>query len=91
MLRVDLVKSDVNITSTLNRRANNPGVYSFPQASQNNVTSVPTVGPILEFDYVTRNNEVSQRLVRVQMVILSRVVGSSNQRLQYICIDAYVR
>ncbi|KAM6501852.1 pyrolysin [Amanita muscaria] len=60
ILRADLVKSDVNIALTLSRRANNPDVYSFPQNAQNNVTSVPTVGSIFEFDYLTRNNEDPQ-------------------------------
>lgn len=54
-LQVDLVKSDIHMTSTLNPR--DAGLYSFPQGSHNTVTSVPTVGNIFRQDYVARNSE----------------------------------
>ncbi|KAL0572698.1 hypothetical protein V5O48_009272 [Marasmius crinis-equi] len=61
VLRIDLVDSNINITGTLNTlskraTADDPSFY-FPQNPSGTFDDVPIVGPLLEVDFITRNDE----------------------------------
>lgn len=62
--RVDLVDANIKLTPTLNTRALSKGpFFSFPHSHKGgSFAQVKILGSLLEIDYVSRNNDVSEHL-----------------------------
>ncbi|KAF5385811.1 hypothetical protein D9615_002603 [Tricholomella constricta] len=60
VFRVDLVDANIQLAGTLNARAERHGApfFTFPRpSSSGSFAKVKIVGPLAEFDFITRNNE----------------------------------
>jgi len=60
VLRLDLVSSTISLTGTLNTRSHGPPSISFPNSHKGGTfAKVPISGTLLELDYLSRNDQVS--------------------------------
>ncbi|KAF9264125.1 subtilisin-like protease [Marasmius fiardii PR-910] len=69
VLRGDLVDPNIKFSGTLNKRATlDKPSFTFPKKGGGGTfNQVPTVGPLFEFDFIARNNEVPDDNIAYQL------------------------
>jgi hypothetical protein len=94
-LRLDLVGPDATLPAKVGPRAipsDEVHAFSFPErARPGTFATVPVIGPIFQFDYLNRNNEVTTVPRATSLPLLTYSSGGGNQLHHLLHVPARLR